>query len=125
MAVRRGDFPDAEAEAGKVAEPGKGWTVRRTFWECFKGNSTSKAHADFWLNWLIGFSEIAAYPVLLKTGYLSAIGGWLLLRTAGSWGGWKVSRTSFNRFLLCIILELAISYFMMAHYVFLIQGNFK
>ena len=63
------------------------------------------------------FCELATYPVLLRLGYLPVIGGWLALKTAGSWGGWSISRTSFNRFLLNNILELAISYFWLARYV--------
>src|SRR5260370_31972568 len=60
LAVIRGDFPDS------CTEPGKGWPFARAFWECFKGFSNSKAHADLWLNSLIGFAGLAAYPVLLK-----------------------------------------------------------
>ncbi len=111
LAVTRGDFPDSEKE------PEKEWTFLKAFWECFKGFSQSKAHADLWLNALIGFAELAAYPVLLKTGYLTTIGGWLALKTAGNWSGWKVSRTSFNRFLLSNLLELAIAYFWLTRYV--------
>jgi hypothetical protein len=109
-AVQRGDFPDSASnsrrDAGVSPELGEGWPFWRAFWECFKGFSTQKAHADLWLNGLIGFAELVAYPVLLKTGYLTVIGGWVLLKTAGSWSGWRVSRTSFNRFLLNNICEL-------------------
>jgi hypothetical protein len=117
-AVMRGDFPDSEKGPDKgKPEPGKEWSFTRAFWECFSGFSSSKAHADLWLNAFIGFAELATYPVLLRLGYLATIGGWLALKTAGSWGGWKVSRTSFNRFLLNNILELAIAYFWLLRYV--------
>jgi hypothetical protein len=120
-AVRRGDFPDSASNSQKEGagspEPGEGWPFWQAFWECFKGFSEYKAHADLWLNGLIGFAELAAYPVLMKTGYLTAIGGWLLLKTAGSWSGWKVSRTSFNRFLLNNICELGIAYLLLTRYV--------
>jgi hypothetical protein len=110
-AIMRGDFPDSDKE------PGKDWHFWQAFWESFKGFSQSKAHADLWLNAFIGFFELAAYPILLKTETYSIIGGWLIIRTAGNWGGWSVSRTSYNRYLLNIILELAIAYFWLARYV--------
>lgn len=116
-AVQRGDFPGSRPENGRPGEPGEGWPFWRAFWECFSGFSSSRAHADLWLNAFIGFCELAVYPVLLKTSRLDIIGGWLALKTAGSWGGWKISRTSFNRFLLNNILELAIAYFWLTRYI--------
>jgi hypothetical protein len=116
-AVIRGDFPGSDPEPDKPNEPGKGWTFRHAFWECFIGFSQSKAHADLGLNAIIGFFELAAYPILFGTGYIAVVGGWLVLKTAGNWGGWTVSRTSFNRFLLNNILELAISYFWLMRYI--------
>jgi hypothetical protein len=119
-AVQRGDFPDSENSETKHPQPGLGWPYWKAFRVCFNGFSQSKAHADLWLNAIIGFFELAAYPVLLKLGYMTIIGGWLAVKTAGSWGGWKVSRTSFNRFLLNNILELAIAYLWLTRFV---QGN--
>lgn len=116
-AVIRGDFPGSEPQDSLPAQPGREWSFFRAFWECFHGFGQSKAHADLWLNALIGFSEMAAYPVFMKLGYLTVIGAWLALKTAGSWGGWKVLRTSFNRFLLNNIPELAICYFWLAGYI--------
>lgn len=118
-ALVRGDFPDSELEKGKehLHQPGKGWTFGYAFWECFKGFGRHKAHSDLWLNFIVGLFEVAAYPVLLKTGFYSIIGGWLLIRAAVAWGGWSISRTSYNRHLLNILLELTVSYFWLAHYV--------
>jgi hypothetical protein len=110
-AVVIGDFPSSDKE------PGKGWTFWRAYWECFKGFGGIPAHADLWLNALIGFFDLAAYPVLFKNGRLDVIGAWLAVRTAGAWGGWQSSRTSFNRFLLSNLLELFISYFWLSRYV--------
>ncbi len=112
-AVTKGDFPNDE----KDPQPGKNWSFEHAFWECFKRFSESKAHADLWLNAIIGFAGLAGYPVLMKTGYLSAVGGWLALRTAGNWGGWKISRTSFNRFLVSNLLELGTAYFWLTRFV--------
>ena len=111
-AVVTGDFPGSDKGAH-----GKGWTFLHAFSECFKGFGRIPAHADLWLNALIGFFDLAAYPVLLKTGHLEVIGAWLAVRTAGAWGGWGSSRTSFNRFLLSNLLELFISYVWLTHYV--------
>ncbi|HXW57066.1 MAG TPA: hypothetical protein VEJ67_15060 [Candidatus Cybelea sp.] len=118
-AVVRGDFPDGEREPGKehLHQSGKGWTFRRAFWECFKGFGKYKAHADLWLNWIIGFVELAAYPVLIRTEAYTIIGGWLLIRAAGAWGGWSISRTSYNRHLFNILLELTLAYFWLSRYV--------
>lgn len=116
-AVTRGDFPGSERQ------PGVGWTFRKAFWECFVGFSEHRAHADLWLNAAIGFCELAAYPVLLKTENFSIIGGWLVIRTAGNWSGWSVSRTSFNRYLLNIIFELALAYFWLSNYVQVSPGT--
>jgi hypothetical protein len=115
-AVVRGDFPESE-KAEDIAGAWKEWTFAQAFRECFSGFSQHKAHMNLWLDALIVFSELATYPVLLRYGYLATIGGWLALRTAGNWGGWKVSRTSFNRFLLNNILELAIAYFWLVRFV--------
>jgi hypothetical protein len=120
-AVQLGDFPDSESnnifQGIKFHEPGEAWPFWHAFWECFKGFGANKAHADLWLNFFIGFAELAAYPILMKTGFLSTIAAWLALRTAGSWSGWRVSRTSFNRFLFNNICELAIAYFLLTRFV--------
>lgn len=97
LAVVRGDFPD-----GDNRDFGKDWTFTHAFWECFKGFSPNKAHADLWLNALIGFAELAAYPVLLKTGFLTTIGAWLALKT----GRWMERLEGF-----------AIAYFWLVRYV--------
>jgi len=110
-AIQRGDFPDSENE------PGRGWPFHLAFWECFKGFSRNTAHVDLWLSAVIGFAELAAYPVLLRLGHWSLIGAWLALKTSGQWGGWRVSRTSFNRFLLSNLLNLGLSFFWLARYV--------
>jgi hypothetical protein len=113
LAVERGDVPHSEKDKGER----KARAFWPAYWESFKGFGNDKAHADFWLNAFIGFAELAAYPFLLKTGYQAYIGGWLLLKAAGNWGGWATSRTSFNRFLLSNIIELAIAKFWLVHYV--------
>lgn len=122
-AVTRGDFPDSDVEKGRerFQQPGRYWTFWQAFWECFKGFGKHKAHADLWLNFIIGFCEVAAYPVLLRSGFYSIIGGWLLIRAAVAWGGWSISRTSYNRHLLNILLELAVAYFWLQRYIVIVD----
>jgi len=110
-AVQRGDFPDGDKE------PGREWSFNQAFRECFKGFSRSTAHVDLWLSAIIGLAELPAYPVLLRLGHWNFIGAWLALKTSGQWGGWRVSRTSFSRFLLSNILNLSLSYLWLARYV--------
>jgi hypothetical protein len=114
-AMVRGDISRPSSE--QPPPPVQHWTFWPAFWESFRGYGRDRLHADLWLNAWIGLFDLAAYPVLIKTGHLEVIGAWLAVRTAGAWGGWQSSRTSFNRFLLSNILELFISYFWLMPYV--------
>ena len=116
-AFNRGDFLDSEKE------PGKGWTYRQVSFERIMGLGKSNAHVDFFVDVLIGFTDLAAYPILLRVGELPIIGAWLALRTAGNLIGGTISRTSFNRFLLTNILELALAYFWLSRYVWQIESS--
>lgn len=110
-AVQRSDFPGADTNLN----------VPRTFREGFVmilcGFSRQKEHADLWLPFIIGFAELFSYPVLIKLEAYEIIGWWLLLKTAGQWSGWTHSRTSFNRFLLANICNIAISYGVLSWFV--------
>lgn len=110
-AVIRGDFPNSDTE------PGTDLLFWEAFKECFYGFRRSKAHADFWTNAMLGFAELFAYPILLKLDDVAILGGWLAIRTAFSWSGWSVSRTSFNRFLLINVAEIAIAYFWLSQFI--------
>jgi hypothetical protein len=108
FAVTRGDFPDAkESNIKKWGE---------AFKLCLGGFNKFKEHSDLFLPTVIGFFELASYPVLLALGQYSIIGGWVLIKTAGSWTGYKKSRTSFNRFLVFNILTLLLAYWL-SYYV--------
>ena len=61
---------------------------------------------DYWLPVLIGFPELLIYPILMINGYWTAIGAWIVIKTASSWGGWQKTRTAYNRFLFGNILSL-------------------
>lgn len=111
-AVQKGDFPREEGREAAVIED-----YWQAFSLCFWGYNDFKEHSDQWIPAAIGFIELAAYPVLLVLGHTLVIGGWIGIKTAGSWLGWRASRTSFNRFLLLNLLSLMISYLWLSHYV--------
>lgn len=68
--------------------------------------------SDRWLGLVIGFVELAVFPVLIFTGNLSIILAWLVMKTAGGWDVWKEDRIAFNRFLLTIIINLGIAFYL-------------
>jgi len=96
----------------KATDPQTYW---RTYWDCWNG--ITGRHVDLWLPFAIGFAELCAYPVLMRSQQFTAIGAWLAIRTAGSWRGWTSHRTSYYRFLLGNVLNLAISYVVLSKYV--------
>ncbi len=110
LAVLRGDFPNSTSK-NTIREFGK------AFWYCFKGFNRFKEHSDLWIPAAIGFSEFAAFPILLVLGRFEVVGGWILIKTAGAWTGWRESRTSFNRFLLANIITIILSYLWLSRYV--------
>jgi len=92
------------------------WSLCKAWWRAFWPFGKHRL-ADLGYGFIIGFAEIAAYPVLLHREAFAIIGGWLALKTAGHWGAWKGSRTSVNRFLIANLLNLAVSYFWLLSYV--------
>jgi hypothetical protein len=74
-------------------------------------------HSDLLLPTLIGFIELAAYPVLFVIGQYLFIGAWLGIKTAGSWTGWRKSPTAYNRFLVFNLLNLIVAYFLLTRFV--------
>jgi hypothetical protein len=94
----------------------KSLSLPKRFWVAFNGVQ-DKQVADYFLGLLIGFAEIASYPVLIFTGNLSVIGGWLAIKTAAGWNVWSQRRTAFNRFLFLNLLNLGIAYFVLLRWV--------
>lgn len=86
------------------------------FWAAFCGFGRNPL-ADHWLGTVIGFAEIAFYPVLILTNNLPAIGGWMAIKTAGGWEGWKKQPRAFNRFLISNLNNLAIAYFLTLRWI--------
>ena len=98
---------------GDKNEYGEYW---RAYWIAFKGFGGGRIE-DLWLPYLLGVCELAAYPVLLTFDRFEIIGGWLVLKVAGSWKVWEDLRTPFNRFLFLNVLNVAIAYFWLSRYV--------
>jgi hypothetical protein len=107
-----GDYPDH-----KDNDISDRWTFCRAFWVCLYGWNADKRHHDLLLPFLITLIELLFYPVLLRLGYFVAIGAWLALKTSGQWSGWRISRTSFNRFLFTNLIHLGYAFFVLQHFV--------
>jgi hypothetical protein len=102
LAIIRGDYPDATTE-------NKPKNFITGFWWCLGGFTTYKEHSDLWIPTVLGFLEIAIYPILLSLQYYVVIGAWVGIKTAGSWMGYSKSRTSFNRFLLFTVISILLA----------------
>ncbi len=104
-----GDYPEHDASDR--------WTFRPAFWVCFHGWGSDKRHHDLLLPFLIALIDLLVYPILLQLGYFVTIGAWLALKTSGQWSGWRISRTSFNRFLFSNLFHLGYAFFALRHFV--------
>ena len=92
----------------------KSWLER---WRvAFRGFEDEKV-ADYWLGAVIGFAELASYPVLIVTANLTVIGGWLAIKTASGWKTWSDKPTTFNRFLILNLINLGFAFFLLARWV--------
>jgi len=78
--------------------------------------------ADYLLGFFLGFIELLAYPILLKSNHAAYIGAWLAFKTAHRWGySSEYKRGTFNRYLFANALILFISYFM-AKFLLILKG---
>lgn len=64
------------------------------------GHNAKPKDNDYWFPFFIGVLELSAYPILLSTGALTAVGAWIALKTAAMWKTWSEDRPVFNRFLI-------------------------
>ena len=92
------------------------WSFRKRFCAAFSGFGDARI-ADHWLGTVIGFAEIAFYPVLIFSNNLPVIGGWLAIKTAGSWDLWHKQPRAFNRFLISNLVNLGIAYFVILRWI--------
>ncbi len=107
---------DSAGEGYKFGEAEKGKSYWSLYWDNFFSFRLRK-HSDLFLPTLIGFIELAAYPILIVVGQYVFIGAWLGIKTAGAWRGWRTSPTAYNRFLLFNLLNLVIAYSILTHLV--------
>lgn len=92
----------------------------RTIFQALFFNRGGDLHIDdYYLPTLVGLSELFIFPILMNSHKWSYIGSWLLIKTAGQWGMWQKSRTTYNRFLFGSILSLFFSYLL--YYIFFLN----
>lgn len=102
LAIVKGDYPDAKTS--NIPED-----LHTAFLRCLSGFGKHKEHRDLWIPTVLGFLELAIYPILLGIQYYAVIGAWVGIKTAGSWMGYSKSRTSFNRFLLFTVITVLLA----------------
>ena len=112
-------FSIQDAEAGEESATlyqgfGGFWLA---FLKAISGFAGGPKIRDLCLPYFIGVAELAAYPILFFRNDLLVIGGWIVIKTAGSWSVWATSRGSFNRFLFGNVQVLVLSYLWLARYV--------
>jgi len=99
LAVRGGEL-DREVEGSK-------WKNKKhLFWYIFWSNAKDIKINDYWLSFIIGFSELLIYPILMIQDIWTPIGAWIAIKVAVTWGNWQKSRTIYNRFLVGNILSI-------------------
>lgn len=76
-------------------------------WHSFRGFHPRGAwsegkdyYSDYWLPFIIGWLELAAYPIIMATGTWEIIGAWIGLKTLAQWRVWGENRSVFNRYLI-------------------------
>ncbi len=103
-------------EQQEKQEDPKIWKWRVIYWRHLKGFGCPQLN-DHWLPAIVGFFELAAYPVLLATGNIIGILGWLAVKSVPGWKVWAESRTPYNRFLLGNVLSLVFAYGLLLAFV--------
>jgi hypothetical protein len=116
FAIGAGEHLDESTRISSKKSQNEGNYLCR-FLKSFGGFCGHKNIQDYWLPTIIGFAELVSYPILIYQDQIVIIGGWLAIKTAGQWKGWKNSLTTFNRFLLGNILVLAFSYLWLLRYI--------
>ncbi|HHE65332.1 MAG TPA: hypothetical protein ENL09_04845 [Bacteroidetes bacterium] len=74
--------------------------------------------ADYFIGLILGFLELLAYPILLRSGNAAYIGGWLVFKTVNRWQyNQQSERGTFNRYLLSNALIITIAYLTARFYI--------
>ena len=93
----------------RAFEKAHGTPYFSTAFALFCGRSVGRLVADYWHPFILGTLELLAYPVILKTGNINAVGAWLGLKTLAQWKEWSENRRHFNRFLIGNALVILLS----------------
>ncbi len=80
------------------------------FWNLYFSRHGDLHIDDYGLSTIVGLFELVIFPILISKGKWEIIGFWLIIKTAGLWGLWQKSRTSYNRFLFGNLLSLSFAY---------------
>ena len=92
-----------------------------SYWHSFRmtmsGFATDPNMKDYLFTFYLGWIEIAAYPILMRTGNWVIIGAWLTLKVLPQWKHWTEHRPAFNRFLIGNALVLFASLWLAACFV--------
>jgi hypothetical protein len=107
LAVQKGDFPHEKDESHSIIA-----NFGTAFWYSFSSCNPFKHHRDLWIPFVINVIEFAAYPVLFALNRLEIVGAWIALKATGQWAGWRLSRTSFNRFLLLTLVTVLVAFYL-------------
>lgn len=104
LAINNGEVDEPNLESWKNAG------FKKVFLCSFFSNAKDIRIDDYWLPVIIGLSELIIFPLFMAKGWFPAMGAWIAIKTASSWGGWQKTRTAYNRFLLGNILSLSASF---------------
>ena len=76
------------------------WKYARGQWKK-QGKQVDEYEGKFWpLSLLLGILERAIYMGAFLMGNLTLVGGWLVLKAAAGWGGWRKEGGMYNIFLI-------------------------
>jgi hypothetical protein len=114
LAINNGEVDEPDLKDGiKWKNAG----LKKIFLYSFFSNAKDIKIDDYWLPAIIGYSELAIFPLFMAKGWFPAIGAWIAIKTASSWGGWQKTRTAYNRFLLGNILSLSASFVIYSFFI--------
>jgi len=66
----------------------------------FNGFEKIDPFPDFWYNTFLGFLELLAFPLLIRTEQYGIVGAWIGFKSLAQWNAWNKNRYVFNRFLI-------------------------
>jgi hypothetical protein len=101
---------------GDSAKAPRGFRSR--FWVSFRGfGSNPLENDDYWHPFVLGCMELVALPVLMVMGAWNFVGAWVAFKALGNWKVWTERRSPFNRFLICNLAMLLLSFLLLSRLV--------